>query len=177
MAQLEAREAVEPLIAALNDRQHPVRYAAIQALGKLGDTRAVESLIEALKDRRAWLVSAAARSLGELGDRRAVAPLLRTLKRKGYAPRSGFKVNVESDVIRALGDLHVFETVVAALEHEEWPVRRQAALTLGRMGDTRAVPALIRALDDPDTHGRHYPVREAAGEALQQLGYPLAERP
>jgi len=45
------KPAVEPLIAALKDKDSRVRYSAAWALGKIGDKRAVEPLIAALKDK------------------------------------------------------------------------------------------------------------------------------
>lgn len=46
-----------------------------------------------------------------------------------------------------------------------YPLRRNAARALGKLGDLRAVPALIRCLECSD-----YYVREAAVQALEQLG-------
>ncbi|MBO0350433.1 HEAT repeat domain-containing protein [Phormidium pseudopriestleyi FRX01] len=46
-----------------------------------------------------------------------------------------------------------------------FPLRRNAARALGKVGDDRAVPALIDCLDCSD-----YYVREAAGESLERLG-------
>ena len=44
------RQAVEPLINALQDRDKGVRCAAAEALGLLGDTRAIEALQASLTD-------------------------------------------------------------------------------------------------------------------------------
>ncbi len=46
-----------------------------------------------------------------------------------------------------------------------YPLRRNAARALGKLGDGRAVPALIQCLDCSD-----YYVREAAAQALEALG-------
>ncbi|MEB3279357.1 MAG: HEAT repeat domain-containing protein [Lyngbya sp.] len=46
-----------------------------------------------------------------------------------------------------------------------YPLRRNAARALGKLGDFRAVPALIQCLDCSD-----YYVREAAAQALEMLG-------
>lgn len=46
-----------------------------------------------------------------------------------------------------------------------YPLRRNAAKALGKLGDDRAVPALIQSLDCPD-----YYVRESAAQALEMLG-------
>lgn len=50
-----------------------------------------------------------------------------------------------------------------------YPLQRNAARALGKVGDDRAVPALIDCLDSPD-----YYVREAAAEGLERLGDPEA---
>ncbi len=46
-----------------------------------------------------------------------------------------------------------------------YPLRRNAARALGKLGDRRAVPALVRALECSDFY-----VREAAAQALETLG-------
>jgi phycocyanobilin lyase subunit alpha len=68
----------------------------------------------------------------------------------------------------------VVETLVDALEDEEdrtgaggYPLRRNAARALGKLGDMRAVPALIQSLACPDFY-----VREAAAQSLEMLGDP-----
>ncbi|MEY2984985.1 MAG: Phycocyanobilin lyase alpha subunit [Cyanobacteriota bacterium] len=50
-----------------------------------------------------------------------------------------------------------------------YPLRRNAAKALGKVGDRQAVPALIDALDCED-----YYVRESAAQALEQLQDPAA---
>ncbi|WP_035990446.1 HEAT repeat domain-containing protein [Leptolyngbya sp. KIOST-1] len=66
------------------------------------------------------------------------------------------------------------EALVAALEDEAdrapdggYPLRRNAARALGKLGDRRVVPALIQCLDCDD-----YYVRESAAQALEALGDP-----
>lgn len=63
------------------------------------------------------------------------------------------------------------DALLIALEDEKdrapdggYPLRRNAARALGKLGDTRAVPPLIRCLQFPDFY-----VREAAAQALEML--------
>jgi len=63
------------------------------------------------------------------------------------------------------------DALIAALEDEAdrtelggYPLRRNAARALGKLGDRRAVPGLIRCLDCPDFY-----VREAAAQSLEML--------
>lgn len=62
-------EAVEPLIKALEDEHGPVRYAAIESLGKIKE--AVGPLIGKLKDKNPKVRSKATIALGEIGDPKA----------------------------------------------------------------------------------------------------------
>lgn len=50
-------------------------------------------------------------------------------------------------------------------EEGGYPLRRNAARALGKLGDKRAVPVLIQCLDCSDVY-----VREAAAQSLEQLG-------
>ncbi|MEO1429536.1 MAG: HEAT repeat domain-containing protein [Cyanobacteria bacterium J06632_19] len=65
----------------------------------------------------------------------------------------------------------VVEALIVALEDEEdrtefggYPLRRNAARALGKLGDNRAVPGLIKCLECSDFY-----VREAAAQSLEML--------
>ena len=67
------------------------------------------------------------------------------------------------------------EALIAALEDEAdrtelggYPLRRNAARALGKLGDVRAVPSLIKCLACSDFY-----VREAAAQSLGKLGDPI----
>ena len=67
------------------------------------------------------------------------------------------------------------DALLAALEDESdrapdggYPLRRNAARALGKLGDLRAVPALVQCLQCPDVY-----VREAAAQALEMLDDPV----
>lgn len=64
------------------------------------------------------------------------------------------------------------DVLIAALEDEDdrtnaggYPLRRNAARALGKLGENRAVTALVRALECSDFY-----VREAAAQSLEMLG-------
>jgi phycocyanobilin lyase subunit alpha len=74
------------------------------------------------------------------------------------------RFNVRDDravarLIEALGD------EADRTEEGGYPLRRNAARALGKLGDRRAVPGLIEALDCADFY-----VREAAAQSLEMLG-------
>ena len=71
------------------------------------------------------------------------------------------------------------QALLVALEDETdrspdggYPLRRNAARALGKLGDRQVVPALVEALSSED-----YYVREAAAQALEKLGDPQAILP
>ena len=63
------------------------------------------------------------------------------------------------------------EATAMLAEAQSYKVRAQAALVLGRRGEARATPYLIRALDDPSP-----PVRAVAARALGMIGDPSARK-
>jgi len=69
--------ALDPLVAALGDPNRDVRWAAIEALGELGDRRAVPALVEYLKRPEAyrWGKRLVAAALGAIADPSVILPL------------------------------------------------------------------------------------------------------
>jgi HEAT repeat protein len=64
----------------------------------------------------------------------------------------------------------VVDPLIEALGDKEGTVRRYAAVTLGRIGDLRAIEELGMTLYD-----LHNEVRKAAGEALAKFGAPAVD--
>ena len=62
------------------------------------------------------------------------------------------------------------EIQIDLLKDKDWFRRKDAAITLGEMGDERAIAPLITALRDSEWN-----VREAAQDALAQVGPPAVE--
>ena len=78
-----------------------------------------------------------------------------------------------------VNEAEAIEALLAAMEDEEdrtpdggYPLRRNAATALGKLGDTQAVEPLIRCLDCPDFY-----VRESAAQALEMIGDATAIPP
>ena len=67
--------AVAPLIGALSDRRHWVRWEAAKALSQVGNQRSVQALVEALSDKEFDVRWLAAEGLIRIG-RKSIAPLL-----------------------------------------------------------------------------------------------------
>jgi hypothetical protein len=188
--------AVEPLIAALRDKEVFMREAAAASLGQLGDTRAVEPLIAALKDRQMSVREAAATTLGQLGDIRAVDPLIVALQHNSLdisaytvVPKIPLRA-IAATALGQLGDTRAVEPLIAVLQNKGvaltvsifmMPVQAAAASALGQLGDSQAIEPLAAALEHkpltPALQRDYEEVRTAATTALEKLGQKQAAVP
>ena len=163
------RPAVAPLLALLREQNPDLRTAVAETLGNFHDPRITPALLPLLQDAQANIRHAAMQALAARGDQRAVEPLLAWL--------GDLTAPNRVDAVKALENfrsLQVCDALIAALQDPapsvfsitDTPgsVREQAALTLGALGDKRAVPALIASLD----YG-YLPGRRRAAEALGML--------
>src|SRR5439155_24896592 len=106
----------------------------------------------------------AAISLGEIGDRRAI-PALRKMAETFPAQRlwAGYG-------LAALGEPKGFDLLTEVVSSDpRWTERRHAVEALGKLGDSRAVPVVVKALKD-----KHVNVRASAADALGKIGSPAA---
>ena len=123
----------------------------------------------ALHDVQRGIQTEATIALGRLGDSSVVESLIQILDQASVPRRR--------DAILALGGLRdprAFGPLVETQQNEvsHYFLRLSAAQALGRLGDPRALPILIAALQD-----RHAWVRQAAIESLAALGDPAAIGP
>jgi HEAT repeat protein len=127
-----------------------VRRITADSLGNLGDSRAAEPLLAALQ--RSFV-----QDVDDSIFKRSVAAALAKL---GVSPEGNLLLALHdtSDAVRqramiALGQVwHIPE--LSALVSESAQVRRDAAKSLGRIGDTRVSEALVAALRDRDEQVR-----------------------
>jgi HEAT repeat protein len=159
----------EPLVAmVLSDPSPSVAVAAIDAVSG-APKRETISVIEGLVRgaAAAEVRVAAAKVLGRTGSQESIPALL------------GAVDDSEEDVrwfavegLRKLGATHAVPRISQALQRDRSArVREVAASALGELGQPAAVPALRRALDDPEEH-----VREKASAALLTLATDSYER-
>ena len=188
--------AVDPLRQALSsDVDARVRLATVKALEKIGGERAEEGLLQAAlsdedqgvrersvlalgKNKAAWTVAeiatllrsdadpviraAAAWSLGEIQVPGALLPLVEA--------RSDDPVEAVRQAAAEALLKWDRNALIRVLEESDNPEERAtAARLLGELGDVRAAPALVEALDDPEAV-----VRLAALDALKLLGNYIA---
>ncbi len=164
------KSAVPALVDALGTSDEDVRRCAIHALGDIGPEAAtalpaLTKLLQRNDVRRDTILHA----LGRMGP--SAIPLLLDVVRKN-PPRYGYAACHEA--IASVGKEAV-PHLEKLLQHEDATTRAQAAHTLchfRKRDVAEAVPALLRALEDPDVQ-----VRRWAAEALEKLAAEENTRP
>jgi HEAT repeat protein len=184
---LSASEASTLILPLLSDRDEFVRREAAYALGQTRSSVGVSALVVALgADKQPSVRGAAAVALGQIGDAQAVPALIAALSRR--LPATGFlnrirrrKVEEDEFVRRAsaisLGQINSREAVpilIETLSNERTPddVRREAARSLGLIGDLAALPALRAVLTARDPY-----LARIAFDALRRISPQSAARP
>ncbi|HEU4876019.1 MAG TPA: HEAT repeat domain-containing protein [Pyrinomonadaceae bacterium] len=170
-----SEESVPYLLPLLNDKDEFVRREAAYALGLTRSRSATAALSERLlNDKEDGVRGAAAVALSQIGDEAAVIALVGTLAPELSAPeKKKRKREPNVFVLRAaavaLGQIKSragTAALVSALSNEKLPsdVRREAARSLGLIGDPSAAPALRTAATAADPF-----LAEIAHQALRKL--------
>ena len=157
---------IELLMESLESSNEDMVINAISVLAKIG-TPEVIKVLGALNDHPSGVVRMeAVRGLGEIGDEKAAEFLVNSLK-------DDFRTvqNLAADYLVKMGPGAV-ELLAAALEDEDMVLVKNAALTLGRIGDERAILPLIDILSSNSMIDR-----QAAASVLGMLGDPWAIQP
>jgi cyclophilin family peptidyl-prolyl cis-trans isomerase/HEAT repeat protein len=170
-------EGVEPLLPLLADTDVEVRQMAAFALGLIGHASARPALAKALDDAEPIVQGRAAEALGMIGDR-ADADAVSGIVRRNMA--SGALATIDPDDLTyplpapaeavrlglyALVRLGSYDALAAAaLDGKGQPVSRwwPFAYALQRLGDPRAVPALLSLVNTPGRYTAAFAVRGIA---------------
>jgi HEAT repeat protein len=154
LGDMGSKQAIVPLLAALDDPDRDVRSAAVRSLGRLGAVDAVEPLLDALaaKSVPRGIVGS---SLLQVGPA-AVPRLLELVGHPDPDERAGVV-----QLVGLLGDPADARPLLERLVDTAAEVRAQGALALGRLGAEEAAQSLRELL-----HDRVPFVRAAAAEAL-----------
>ena len=170
-----SEDSVPHLLPLLNDKDEFVRREAAYALGLTRSRNATAALSERLlNDKEDGVRGAAAVALGHIGDEAAVIALVGALAPELSAPANKKRkrepnVFVLRAAATALGQIRSragTAALISALNNEDFPsdVRREAARSLGLIGDPAAAPALRAASTAADPF-----LAEIAHQALQKL--------
>jgi len=163
--------ATAPLVRLMQkDKILEVRTAAAIALGRIGDVSAIESLSAILKTRPReddeFLRRSSARSMGQIAQI-SVTGNPTVLTPQNFLPEK-FKDLGASDAIGAIPP--IFTAAVDILlnvlrnKNESDDTRREAAYSLGAIGDSRSIPTLQAYVTDADVY-----LAEICKEALLKI--------
>jgi len=170
LGKLQAGEAVEPIVAIL-DELGPVprkedtftdrylRHVAIRTLGQLGGEKARQALRTVLSSPYYYDRAAAIIGLAALGS----DPQLQQLLELAGSPTDDIR-NLAIKGLARIHDSRVLPTLVKALDDPRWFVRDNAVLALAELGGPKAEQAVRKALDDPNPF-----VRRTAEESLSRF--------
>ena len=172
---LEPAQSAAALLPLLHDKDEFVRREGAYALGATGSRTATEALSDRLlTDKEAGVRGAAAVALGQIGDESAVIALATVLAPQLSAPGKSKRKREENEfVLRAaavaLGQIKNragVPALISAVSDKKFPydVRREAARSLGLIGDPSAVPALQSASLSEDPF-----LSQLAHESLRKL--------
>jgi HEAT repeat protein len=172
---LDPDESVAALLPLLNDKDEFVRRETAYALGLTRSRGATAALSERLlNDKEDGVRGAAAVALGQIADEAAVVALVGTLAPELSAPSKSKKKREPNEFVlraaaTALGQIRSragTAALISALNNEKFPgdVRREAARSLGLIGDPAAVNALQIATTAEDPY-----LSAIANEALRKI--------
>ena len=160
----EVEPAVSGLIHALVDEDADVQSGAVNALAAFGD-EAIAPLIQALDDGEVARRANAAKALGRIEPpaEDAVPALAGALGDDHPEVRLNA---IEALLVMETAASQAAPAIAERLVHDDDPkVRKVAADALGRFRDLSAIPTLIEAIGDDDSH-----VRRLAAQSLYYLG-------
>lgn len=156
------------------EKSPEVKGALARAIATVGDKRSAKPLADAVDlapqdSATHGMNKEIAQALGQLGDPMAVPTLVRLLKGKDNYTRVA-----AADALGALKAREAVEPLVeiAGDETAEPFVTKKAVEALGRIGDARAVPALVKLLTYERRSVSFYP---ESSFALFQLGRPASD--
>lgn len=179
LGKIKSSSAVPNLIQLLKHQNPLILSVAAHALGMIGSQSATPDLIQAFSGQSqnsfAWISIVIA--LGRLGHE--VATLLLLLLADLELPPF-----LRANIVEVLGEIRekitepqsllyltkaVIPRLLIALKNESSHVRRQAAVALGKLGNSDTVPELIQALADDDKY-----VCQSIADSLGRIGSKAA---
>ncbi len=192
---LKKEEAWDPLSKIMRDADPVTALCAAKALIRIEPKKGVCEFIPLIPDRPAWSYSTVGKLLREVGGEIVTDPLIEEASKRDNrelvrllrfidiaytdksAPllskilRKSDDINVINSCLRSVVEPRDLRIVRRFLKHEDWRVRTQAAICLGRIGTARDASRLAHAAGDQE-----WWVRYRAALALASLPNMTAKK-
>jgi len=152
-----SKQAVDPLLAKLDDSDKDFKRAVIDALGQLGDKQAVVPLLSKLDESDKDIRQAIIRALGQLGDKQAVPPLLARLDDSDSEIRQAV-----IETLGQLGDTRANAPLLTKLAAQDANIGTSVAAALQALGEPKGATALKGYLTSENAELRRTAVRAYA---------------
>lgn len=161
---LIGREAVEPLLEAIDSPSSEMRMRCAWSLGLIGDPRGFEAILkQVLDDPVEFVRYEAALSLGNLGDERAIPYLAEIIKKCNPCEES--VSGAATQAIEKFGEKAV-PCLLKLLDVDNINARALTLAALGKIADPSALDALAHSLGHSNED-----VRAAAVNALADFAF------
>ena len=149
--EIQNREAIPPILVALENGSDIIRAAAARTLASFKDSSVVEQLISHLNDKSGHVRSASAQSLGDLRAVKATRQLFPLLEDEFVDVRES-----ASEALGKIGTPEIITHVAPFLKHARMEVRQAAVQCLGIITDRRTDSFLMDALNNADRGVRRF---------------------
>ena len=162
LAELQSKEAIDPLAALFSDPDLFIAHKAIEAVASMEDPRVEKHMLGVLGFKTAEARTTAATTLGRLKSEAAAEPLIAALGDE--------QVSVVAAAATALGQIGNPEAIgplAKKVDDRSFSIRMASVTSLGQLGGTEAAKGLEPAMGDHSDK-----VRSAAVEALIGIGPP-----
>lgn len=126
----------------LRDPNPELRWWATRSLAGIHDPQVAPLLIQALGDQDIGVRQCAALALRIQPDTAAISELIHTLK-----DQDQLLARLSADALIAVGEEAV-PALIEIVQSDHQSARAEAIRALGEIGDTRAIPVLLNALDE-----------------------------
>lgn len=142
LIRLNHPDTVRHLVVALKDESEYARRAAVEVLNEIGDTNSVKDLLDALGDDDWWVRARATDALAKIGGPRVVSAVLELIKDEDEEIR-----RAAIEILNVTKDERAVNKLIEATSDDDWWVRERAADALAAIGNSDAIPALLKMLE------------------------------
>ncbi len=134
-------ETARHLVSVLQDESEYARRAAVEVLNEVGDERSIKFLLNAIKDSDWWVRTRAADALGKIGGPRVINAALSLVNDRDEDVR-----RTAIEILNQTRDERAVNHLIEATRDSDWWVSERAVDALGAMANRKAVPRLIEMM-------------------------------